>query len=106
MSIKNQVWHSVKLVSPLSNLSVVRRWLVDNCGRRWTATNFRGQPLDWRSLGQLTRNKTGDMYAHLDYTTLIHFKHRDDMMFFLLVWPAEVLIKEQNERIINDEFDK
>jgi len=106
MPSKNQDWHSVKFVSPLVKLSILRRWLIDNCGRRWHATNFRGQPLDWRALGQLTRSKTGDMYAMMDYTVFIHFKSREDMMFFLLVWPAEVLIKEQNDSIINNGSDK
>lgn len=92
MPSKNKKQHSVKLVSPLSNLSVIRKWLVENCGRRWNATNYKNQPLAWRALGRISSDSTGDLYAHMDYTVIVNFNKREDMMLFLLVWPGEVLI--------------
>jgi hypothetical protein len=62
--------------------------------------------LAWRALGKITRNSTGDLYAHMDYTAIINFSQREDMMLFLLVWPGEVLINETNECIINNGSDK
>ncbi len=106
MPFKDYTGDTVKLVLPVSSISAVRRWLLDNCGRRWAATNYKNQPLDWRQLGQARRNKSSDLFLHLDYTVLVHFKKREDMMLFLLVWPAEVLIKEQNDSIINKGSDK
>ena len=94
MAKKEQIWHSVKIAMPINNLGAVRRWLIENCGQRWTATNYKDQPLNWRLIGQTNRNATASLYTFMDMTAHIHFKHKDDMMLFLLVWPGEVLIKE------------
>jgi hypothetical protein len=107
MDSKNQQWqHSVKVAIPVSEFSVVRRWLIENCGRRWTATNYKDQPLNWRLLGQTQRSVTAPLYTEMNMTAHFHFKKAEDMMLFLLVWPGEVLIKKVNECIINSGSDK
>jgi len=93
--IADKDYYSVKLVTPLLSLKSIRTWLIGNCGKRWYATNHKNQRLNWRSISRSTR-KTAVMdhlFANLDYTMLVHFQNRDDMMLFLLVWPGEVLIK-------------
>jgi hypothetical protein len=95
--IETKDYYSVKLVTPMLSLKSIRSWLVLNCGRRWYATNYKQQRLNWRSISRKTSKVNSPaathLFANLDYTVLFHFQKRDDMMLFLLVWPGEVLIK-------------
>lgn len=90
--------YSVKSVMKLSLLKSVRDWLIINCGRRWHATNYKNQPLNWRSICKTLL--ANDVRGNYDFTVHFHFKNRDDMILFLLSWPGELLINSANDSII------
>lgn len=100
--------YAVKVVAPLDNISTMRRWLVENCGRRWYGTNYRDQIINWRRIGQMARRQhaLSKIFNRMDRTILLHFQKRDDMMLFLLVWPGEVVINHEIEQPVEQQDDK
>lgn len=92
--------HAVRVVAALGHLGKMRRWLVDNCGRRWYATDYRNQNINWRRVGQMLRRRhpMDCMFNHLDRTVMVHFQKYEDMMLFLLIWPGEVVTNPQIDR--------
>ena len=99
--------HSVKSVIPLSQLKTVRSWLLANCGRRWHATNFKNESLNWRIICKRSPYQVvNDMLGDYSYTAHIHFKHWEDMMLFLLSWHGEVLINTANDSKISTKVNK
>ncbi len=91
----------VKVAMPVNELKRMRHWLMDNCGRRWEATDYKNQPWNWRWLG-----KVKDDTLHFRVTTWIDFVRREDMMLFLLVWPGEVAVYDSNEPLSTQGSDK
>jgi hypothetical protein len=82
--------YSAKTAATVYGLKDIRRWLIDNCKNRWTATDYRGDPFNWRKLGRVESAK----YSHemFDITIMVHFKKPEDLMLYLLTWPSEVLL--------------
>jgi hypothetical protein len=82
-----------KTAVQVDTLKDIRRWLIDNCKNRWSATDYRGNDFNWRKLGKI---KPTVAYDHIpgvfDVTVLVHFKKAEDMMLFMLTWPSEVLL--------------
>lgn len=88
--------HLVKVALPIYDLSLVRRWLLDNCKRRWTASDYKGGEINWRSLAKI-RNKKDLWFDHSDnlkVTLIVTFNQVEDLMLFLLVWPGEIIVNE------------
>lgn len=86
---------TAKTVATLHTLKDIRRWLIDNCKNRWTATDYRGDDFNWRKVGKMTISDVGHQFSYLpgmDITVLVHFKKPEDLMLYLLSWPSEVLI--------------
>lgn len=82
--------YSAKTAASVYTLKDIRRWLIDNCKNRWAATNYRGDPFNWRRLGKIeTTSSTMEMF---DITIMVHFKKPEDLMLYLLTWPSEVLL--------------
>lgn len=83
-------FYSAKTAASVYTLKDIRRWLIDNCKNRWTATNYRGDPFNWRKLGKIENpSATMEMF---DITIMVHFKKSEDLMLYLLTWPSEVLL--------------
>jgi hypothetical protein len=83
--------YSAKTAATVYGLKDIRRWLIDNCKNRWTATDYRGDPFNWRKLGKVVSLK--DQHAiELNITIMVHFKKPEDLMLYLLTWPSEVLL--------------
>lgn len=100
--------HVAKVVAPLDNIHTMRRWLIDNCGRRWYGTDYRDQIINWRRVGQMTRRQNGvsKIFNRMDRTIFLHFQKRDDMMMFLLIWPGEVVINHEIDQPVEQQDDK
>ncbi len=84
--------YSAKTAATLYGLKDIRRWLIDNCKNRWTATDYKGNPFNWRKLGKVEIEKAKYSMEIFDITILIHFKKPEDLMLYLLTWPSEVLL--------------
>jgi hypothetical protein len=81
---------TAKTAATLYTLKDIRRWLIDNCKNRWTATDYKGDDFNWRKLSKVESfNLT---YGLADITIMVHFKKPEDLMLYLLSWPSEVLI--------------
>lgn len=93
----------VKLALTFFQMRRMRRWLVDNCGRRWRASDYRNRPWNWRLIGKLPEEPDGCGFV---VTTWVDFDKREDMMLFLLVWPGEVAVYDSNEPLSRQESDK
>lgn len=81
---------TAKTAATLYTLKDIRRWLIDNCKNRWTATDYKGDDFNWRKLSKVESAK----HSHeiFDITIMVHFKKPEDLMLYLLSWPSEVLI--------------
>lgn len=87
--------YSVKTVAALYTLKDIRRWLIDNCKNRWTATDYKGDSFNWRKLGKMAVIDVDRQFTYfpgLDLTIIIHFKKPEDLMLYLLTWPSDVLL--------------
>lgn len=83
-------FYSAKTAAYVFTLKDIRRWLIDNCKNRWTATDYKGDSFNWRKLSKIESAKySNEMF---DITILIHFKKPEDLMLYLLTWPSEVLL--------------
>ena len=82
--------YSAKTASHVFVLKDIRRWLIDNCKNRWSATDYRGDPFNWRMLAKIESAKYLNEMS--DITIMIHFKKPEDLMLYLLTWPSEVLL--------------
>ncbi len=80
---------SAKTPATLFTLKDIRRWLIDNCKQRWTATDYKGDSFNWRKLSKVGYYSTNEMF---DITIIVHFSRSEDLMLYLLSWPSEVLI--------------
>jgi hypothetical protein len=87
--IKDKVY-SAKTAAHVYTLKDIRRWLIDNCKNRWTATDYKGDSFNWRKLAKIESAK----YSHemFDITIMVHFKKPEDLMLYLLTWSSEVLL--------------
>lgn len=88
-------FYSAKTAATLYTLKDIRRWLIDNCKNRWTATDYKGDPFNWRKLGKIGVIDLDRRFTYLpgmDLTIIIHFKKPEDLMLYLLTWPSEVLL--------------
>lgn len=82
-----------KTAVQVDTLKDIRRWLIDNCKNRWSATDYRGNDFNWRKLGKVKPTVAYDYIPGVfDVTVLVHFKKAEDMMLFMLTWPSEVLL--------------
>lgn len=82
--------YSAKTAATVYGLKDIRRWLIDNCKNRWIATDYRGDPFNWRKLAKIESAKySNEMF---DITIMVHFKKPEDLMLYLLTWPSEVLL--------------
>jgi len=84
--------YSAKTAATVYTLKDIRRWLIDNCKNRWSATDYRGDPFNWRKLGKLETEKTKQTVEMFDITIMVHFKKSEDLMLYLLTWPSDVLL--------------
>lgn len=84
---------TAKTAVKIHSLKDIRRWLIDNCKNRWTATDYRGNDFNWRKVSKI---KTNTVHGHLpgefDITVMVHFKNPEDLMLYMLTWPSEVLL--------------
>ena len=83
--------YSAKTAATVYGLKDIRRWLIDNCKNRWSATDYKGDPFNWRKLGKVTEWKEQHS-IELDITIMVHFKKPEDLMLYLLTWPSDVLL--------------
>lgn len=84
---------SAKTAVQVDMLKDIRRWLIDNCKNRWSATDYRGNDFNWRKLGKMKPTKMRDyLPGAFDVTILVHFKKAEDLMLYMLTWPSEVLL--------------
>lgn len=91
----------VKVALPMNHLKIMRRWLMDHCGRRWMATDYAHKPFNWRALGKLPNDG-----AFFEVTAWVEFTSREDMLLFLLRWPGEVAVSDTNEYVSSTLGDK
>ena len=84
--------YSAKTAASLFTLKDIRRWLIDNCKNRWTATDYKGNDFNWRKLSKMKSDKDTMLAPDFSITILIHFKKAEDLMLYMLSWPSEVLI--------------
>jgi hypothetical protein len=85
--------YAAKTAVSVNVLKDIRRWLIDNCRSRWSATDYGGNNFNWRKLGKIETWK--DQYLmELDVTVIVHFKKPEDLMLYLLSWPSEVLLND------------
>ena len=85
--------YSAKTVTTVNALRDIRRWLVDNCNNRWSATDYKGYSFNWRKLGKVDSWEQ-QYLAEMDITIIVHFKKSEDLMLYLLSWPSEVLLND------------
>ena len=85
--------YSAKTVTTVNALRDIRRWLVDNCNNRWSATDYKGYSFNWRKLGKVDSWEQ-QYLAEMDITIMVHFKKSEDLMLYLLSWPSEVLLND------------
>jgi len=84
--------YSAKTAAHVFMLKDIRRWLIDNCKNRWTATDYKGNDFNWRKLSKIESAKySNEMF---DITIMIHFKKPEDLMLYLLTWSSEVLLND------------
>jgi hypothetical protein len=84
--------YSAKTAAHVFTLKDIRRWLIDNCKNRWTATDYKGNDFNWRKLSKIESAKySNEMF---DITIMIHFKKPEDLMLYLLTWSSEVLLND------------
>jgi hypothetical protein len=86
-------FYSAKTAATVYTLKDIRRWLIDNCKNRWTATDYKGDPFNWRKLGKMQSDArwSSEMF---DITIMVHFKKPEDLMLYLLSWSSEVLLND------------
>ncbi len=84
--------YSAKTAASLFTLKDIRRWLIDNCKNRWTATDYKGNDFNWRKLSKMNADKDIMLAPDFNITILIHFKKAEDLMLYMLSWPSEVLL--------------
>ena len=90
--LDNKVF-SAKTAVQVSTLKDIRRWLIDNCKNRWSATDYRGNDFNWRKLGKMKPTVVYDyLPGAFDVTIIVHFKKAEDLMLYMLTWPSEVLL--------------
>ncbi len=82
---------SAKTPATLFTLKDIRRWLIDNCKQRWTATDYKGNSFNWRKLSKV-ESPGYSANKMFDITIIVHFSRPEDLMLYLLSWPSEVLI--------------
>jgi hypothetical protein len=82
--------NNIKLDKSVVELAKIKKWLNANCGKRWTANNYKNQPIDWRKIHHLRNSK--ELVNNMSTTTYITFTKREDMMEFLELWPSDVLL--------------
>ena len=85
-------FYSAKTVVPANVLKDIRRWLIDNCKNRWSATNYKGEDFNWRKLSKV--DKLNELLYALDVTIIVNFKKSEDLMLYLLSWPSDVLLDD------------
>lgn len=91
--LDSQTEFSAKTVVPVNTLKEIRRWLVSNCNRRWTALDYKGNEFNWRKLGKVETWE--DQYLHkMDITCIVTFKKRKDLLLYMLTWPSELLLSK------------
>lgn len=88
-----------KTATQIENLKKIRHWLMTNCKNRWSATNYKGDPFNWRKLGKIeSRDFNGKDWKIVNFTRgitiMVHFKKPEDLMLYLSTWPSEVLLEE------------
>lgn len=86
--------YSAKTAAPLFTLKDIRRWLIDNCKNRWTATDYKGNDFNWRKLSKMGTDKKVMLAPDFNITILIHFKKAEDLMLYMLSWPSELLLND------------
>ena len=84
---------TAKTAAPLFMLKDIRRWLIDNCKNRWSATDYKGNDFNWRKLSKLKPVDFSSLNEEYDITLMVHFKKPEDLMLYMLSWPSEVLLK-------------
>ena len=85
-------FYSAKTAAHVFTLKDIRRWLIDNCKNRWSATDYKGDPFNWRKLGKLGQaHHSMEMF---EITIMVHFKKSEDLMLYLLSWSSEVLLND------------
>jgi len=84
--------YSAKTAAIVYTLKDIRRWLIDNCKNRWTATDYKGDPFNWRKLAKIESVKHS--HEMFDITIMVHFKKPEDLMLYLLTWPSDVLLSD------------
>ena len=84
--------YSAKTAASLFTLKDIRRWLIDNCKNRWTATDYKGNDFNWRKLGKMKSDTDILLAPDFNITILIHFKKPEDLMLYMLTWTSEVLL--------------
>ncbi len=85
--------YTAKTAASLFTLKDIRRWLIDNCKNRWSATDYKGNDFNWRKLGKVKSSDTSDLATDFRITLMVHFKKPEDLMLYMLSWPSEVLLK-------------
>jgi hypothetical protein len=85
--------YTAKTAASLFTLKDIRRWLIDNCKNRWSATDYKGNDFNWRRLGKVKSFDTDDLSTEYTITVMVHFKKPEDLMLYMLSWPSEVLLK-------------
>ncbi|CAB4241867.1 hypothetical protein UFOVP71_405 [uncultured Caudovirales phage] len=85
--------YSAKTVVAVNVLKDIRRWLINNCKNRWSATDYKGYDFNWRKLGKVDSWEQKYL-AEMDITIMVHFKKPEDLMLYLLSWPSEVLLND------------
>jgi len=84
--------YSAKTAATVYGLKDIRRWLIDNCKNRWSATDYKGDPFNWRKLGKVEIDQGKYAMEIFDITIMVHFKKPEDLMLYLLTWPSDVLL--------------
>lgn len=85
--------YGAKTVVAVNTLKEIRRWLVNNCNNRWSATDYKGYSFNWRRLGKVDSWQQ-QYLAEMNITIIVHFKRSEDLMLYLLSWPSEVLLND------------
>lgn len=85
--------YGAKTVVAVNTLKEIRRWLVNNCNNRWSATDYKGYSFNWRKLGKVDSWQQ-QYLAEMNITIIVHFKRSEDLMLYLLSWPSEVLLND------------
>lgn len=78
----------------INTLKDIRRWLIDNCKNKWTATDYKGYDFNWRKLGRMKAYDESTLTSDFKITIIVEFKKAEDMMLYMLSWPSEVLLND------------